>query len=83
MFSTRSYRNGDRNMDDQITDTPVYSARGIVLLPEMIVQVDVSRNKSKGAVEDALLSDERLFVVQAAGRRAWNEPEKRISTTSA
>jgi ATP-dependent Lon protease len=62
-------------MENQIQTLPCIPLKGIVLLPEMIVQVDVSRHKSKGAVADALLSDERLFVVKQRDDEV-NEPEK-------
>ena len=42
---------------------PVIALRGLCVLPEMVVHFDVSREKSIGAVEAAMRTDQRLFVV--------------------
>ncbi|MGI6117173.1 MAG: endopeptidase La [Bilifractor sp.] len=51
-------------MNEETLTLPCVPLRGIVVLPEMIVQIDVSRKKSLRSVEDALLHEERLFVVR-------------------
>lgn len=63
-------------MDDRLQTLPCLPLRGIVVLPEMIVQVDVSRKKSLRAVEDALVHGERLFVVKQRDDSV-EEPEEK------
>jgi ATP-dependent Lon protease len=63
-------------MDDRLQTLPCLPLRGIVILPEMIVQVDVSRKKSLRAVEDALARGERLFAVRQRDDSV-EEPEEK------
>lgn len=50
-------------MDDTIKNLPAVALRGNTVLPDMIVHFDVSRSKSIKAVEEAMLQDQKLFLV--------------------
>lgn len=50
-------------MKDIIQVMPAVALRGMTVLPDMIVHFDVSRSKSKKAVEKAMTGDQKLFVV--------------------
>ena len=50
-------------MKDSIQVMPAVALRGMTILPDMIVHFDVSRSKSKKAVERAMTTNQKLFVV--------------------
>ncbi|MBO5158774.1 MAG: endopeptidase La [Lachnospiraceae bacterium] len=50
-------------MKDIIQVMPAVALRGMTILPDMIVHFDVSRSKSKKAVERAMTKNQKLFVV--------------------
>ena len=50
-------------MKDIIQVMPAVALRGMPMLPDMIVHFDVSRSKSKKAVERAMTTNQKLFVV--------------------
>ena len=50
-------------MKDIIQVMPAVALRGMTILPDMIVHFDVSRIKSKKAVERAMTTNQKLFVV--------------------
>ena len=50
-------------MKDIIQVMPAVALRGMTILPDMIVHFDVSRSKSKKAVEHAMTTNQKLFVV--------------------
>ena len=50
-------------MNDIIMDLPVIALRGLSILPNMIVHFEVSRNKSKMAIESAMLKDQNIFLL--------------------
>lgn len=50
-------------MIDIIQAMPAVALRGMTILPDMIVHFDVSRSKSKKAVERAMVTNQKLFVV--------------------
>ena len=50
-------------MKDIIQVMPAVALRGMTILPDMIVHFDVSRSKSKKAVERAITPNQKLFVV--------------------
>lgn len=50
-------------MRDVIQVMPAVALRGMTILPDMIVHFDVSRPKSKKAVERAMTGNQKLFVV--------------------
>ena len=50
-------------MSELLIELPAVALRGITILPEMVAHFDVSRQKSIKAVETAMLSDSRIFLV--------------------
>lgn len=50
-------------MKDIFQVMPAVALRGMTILPDMIVHFDVSRSKSKKAVERAMTTNQKLFVV--------------------
>ena len=50
-------------MKDIIQVVPAVALRGMTILPDMIVHFDVSRSKSKKAVERAMTTNQKLFVI--------------------
>ena len=55
---------------DRINQMPAVALRGMILLPGMVAHFDVSRKRSIHAVEQAMMGEQRLFLV------AQKEPEK-------
>ncbi len=62
-------------MKDIIQVMPAVALRGMTILPDMIVHFDVSRSKSKKAVERAMTTNQKLFVVTQRNPDIEN-PEK-------
>ena len=50
-------------MNDIIMELPVIALRGLSILPNMIVHFEVSRSKSKLAIEAAMLNDQNIFLL--------------------
>ncbi|WP_291235846.1 endopeptidase La [Frisingicoccus sp.] len=50
-------------MNDIIMELPVIALRGLSILPNMIVHFEVSRSKSKLAIEAAMLKDQNIFLL--------------------
>ena len=50
-------------MTEEIKHIPAVALRGMTILPAMIVHFDISREMSVKAVEQAMLKDQKLFVV--------------------
>jgi ATP-dependent Lon protease len=50
-------------MSDLIIMLPAIALRGTTILPDMIVHFDISRTKSVKAVEEAMLHDQKIFLV--------------------
>ena len=46
-----------------IRTLPVVALRGLAILPNMVAHFDVSRTKSVKAVEDAMMRDQKVFLV--------------------
>lgn len=51
------------NIQQTVVDMPAVALRGLTIFPDMIIHFDLSRKKSMLAVEQAMLRDQRLFVV--------------------
>ncbi len=51
------------NIQQTVMDMPAVALRGLTIFPDMIIHFDLSRKKSMLAVEQAMVSDQRLFVV--------------------
>ena len=62
-------------MKDIIQVMPAVALRGMTILPDMIVHFDVSRSKSKKAIERAMTTNQKLFVVTQRDPDI-EEPEK-------
>lgn len=50
-------------MSGQTINLPVVALRGMTIMPEMVVHFDVSRECSIKAVQEAMLSDQTVFLV--------------------
>ena len=50
-------------MVNQQKSLPVVALRGMTILPEMVVHFDVSREKSIAAVQEAMVEDQKIFLV--------------------
>ena len=50
-------------MDEMIRTLPMIPLRGLTVLPLMIVNFDISREKSIRAVEAAMEQDQTIFLV--------------------
>ena len=50
-------------MTNRINAIPTIALRGTTILPGMIVHFDVSRDRSKKAIEAAMLRDQKVFLV--------------------
>ena len=50
-------------MEDTIMTMPVIALRGLTILPTMMVHFDISRKKSIMAVEKAMVSDQKVFLL--------------------
>ena len=50
-------------MTDLIETLPVIALRGMTILPDMVIHFDVSRERSIKAIEEAMLKEQRIFLV--------------------
>ena len=50
-------------MDNEIKSLPMVALRGMTILPEMVVHFDVSREKSIAAVQEAMVEEQKIFLV--------------------
>ncbi len=50
-------------MEDTVKTMPVIALRGLTVLPTMMVHFDISRRKSITAVEKAMVSDQKIFLL--------------------
>ena len=50
-------------MSDLIIMLPAIALRGTTILPDMIVHFDISRVRSVKAVEEAMLHDQKIFLI--------------------
>jgi len=53
----------DRKLEQEEIMIPTVTLRGLTVFPDMIIQFDLSKEKSVLAVEAAMMGDQRLFVV--------------------
>jgi len=54
---------GGDKMEDRTIIMPVIALRGLAVLPQMIVHFDISRSRSKAALERVMVSDQQVFLV--------------------
>ena len=50
-------------MDTMIMKMPAVALRGMVILPGMVAHFDISRSKSIKAVEEAMMGEQKIFLV--------------------
>ena len=50
-------------MSEEYRKIPAVALRGMTILPGMVAHFDVSRNKSIKAVENAMVEDQKIFLV--------------------
>ncbi|WP_138202987.1 endopeptidase La [Haloimpatiens lingqiaonensis] len=62
-------------MTDNIKTLPLIPLRGIVIFPEMIIHFDVGRSKSILALEEAMLKEQKVFLV-AQKEAKIEEPDR-------
>ena len=68
-------------MKDIIQVMPAVALRGMTILPDMIVHFDVSRSKSKKAIERAMTANQKLFVVTQRDPDIENPEKEELFTT--
>jgi ATP-dependent Lon protease len=71
----------EKNMKDIIQVMPAVALRGMTILPDMIVHFDVSRSKSKKAIERAMTANQKLFVVTQRDPDIENPEKEELFTT--
>ena len=60
---------------------PVIALKSMTVLPDMVIHFDISRKKSKQAVEDALAADEKvLLLTQKDAQVESPQPEQLYKT---
>lgn len=50
-------------MENEIKSMPMVALRGMTILPEMVVHFDVSREYSIAAVQEAMVEEQKIFLV--------------------
>ena len=50
-------------MDSVMKSLPMVALRGLTIMPEMVVHFDVSRERSITAVQQAMMEDQKIFLV--------------------
>ena len=58
---------------------PMVALRGMTILPEMVAHFDISRERSIEAVQEAMASDQKIFLLTQKDVK-WKIREKQIST---
>lgn len=66
-------------MEDRTIIMPVIALRGLAVLPQMIVHFDISRSRSKAALERVMVSDQQVFWLLSV-RAMWRIRLLRICT---
>ena len=65
-------------MSELIQILPVVALRGMTVLPDMVIHFDVSRERSVHAIEQAMLREQRLFLVTQKNTQAENPDRKSV-----
>ena len=50
-------------MKSEIKSLPTVALRGMTIMPEMVVHFDISRERSIAAVQEAMVEDQKIFLV--------------------
>ena len=61
---------GEDFMEEKLITLPAIALRGLAVLPEMIQHFDISREMSVSAVENAMVGEQKVFLV------TQRDPEK-------
>jgi len=66
-------------MEKEIRSIPMIALRGMTILPEMVIHFDVSREKSKKAIEEAMLEEgQKIFLVAQKDMEIEDPGEKDV-----
>lgn len=65
-------------MDNDIIVLPLIPLRGITIFPHMVLHFDVGREKSILALEDAMLNDQKIFLVSQKDAKIEEPDEEDI-----
>ncbi len=60
---TEMIKDTEMKKDNDTVTVPAVALRGLTVLPDMVIHFDVSRAKSVQAVEEAMMADQRIFLV--------------------
>lgn len=52
-----------KNIMEELRKMPAVALRGLTIFPDMIIHFDLSRDKSKIAIEQAMIDDQMVFLV--------------------
>ena len=52
-----------KNVENKVIDLPIVALRGMTIMPEMVVHFDVNRKRSIAAIQDAMIEDQKVFLV--------------------
>ncbi|TCS80687.1 endopeptidase La [Muricomes intestini] len=50
-------------MKNETQSLPMVALRGMTIMPEMVVHFDISRNQSIAAVQEAMVEDQKIFLI--------------------
>lgn len=50
-------------MNSEIQSLPMVALRGMTIMPEMVVHFDISREQSIAAVQEAMVEDQKIFLI--------------------
>src|SRR5690625_7409811 len=60
-------------MTKNLIQVPLLPLRGILVYPSMVLHLDVGRKKSVAALEEAMMDDQKIFLVSQK-QAATNDP---------
>ena len=50
-------------MKSEKQSLPMVALRGMTIMPEMVVHFDVSRQRSIAAIQEAMVEDQKIFMI--------------------
>ena len=62
---------------EQVREIPLLPLRGVLVFPYMVIHLDVGREKSINAIEEAMIADKELFLATQKEAQT-DDPESRI-----
>jgi len=65
-------------MKSEIKSLPMVALRGMTIMPEMVVHFDISRERSIAAVQEAMVEDQKIFLVLQREQDAENPGQKEM-----